>query len=601
MNTILAPIFSDGMVLQRDRKFKIFGVAATDDIITVEIDNIREKQTLHRSNKAPWNWEITLPAHPAGGPFEMKITIENQDSESDDKGQNHEKPEVIIIHDIYFGEVWLNNGQSNIEFELINEKNGQEELERADYPMIRYLAVPAIGTLGSELGNAEKDMSWKSVTGKNFGNISAIGYYYAVMLYEKLQVPVGIIDCYKGGTSISCWLERSRLEKLPEGSIYLEEYDTIVNNQTEEEYQQILSEYNDKIAVWEKTVEEMKAENPDVTPEEIFKTVGPYLWPPPLGTTSEFRPCGLVETMLKRVAPYTINGIIYYQGEEDAIRNFKQVALNELNDDEWNILRAPVAGNDFDDRDSNKMYKSLLNELICEFRDFFEDSELPVVIIQLPMFLDCGVEDEREWAYLREAQQGAALDDHNINVYFVPMLDMGEYGNIHPVNKKTPGERTGRIILRHIYNIDEYVAGSLYPVTEQITYRKNGCDILVKNEMKGLILMENELVDLREEMHSGISKSSEKETEAGNLKSTEKETELDKSESTQNEHVYGLEILTEEGEWVIPQSVRIDWKWIHIKDTRGVYGVRYGFFNYGKVNIYNSDGMPLVQIRDYKK
>lgn len=554
----LAAIFKDGMVLQRDEGISIFGETDSDDVLTIEIDDIRVMSVIPEG----W-WMLQLPEHPAGGPFDLKITSKNDG-------------ETTIIHDVYYGEVWLNNGQSNIEFPLQDARGGAREIEHANYPEIRYYNVPVVGVMGEALEQAEKNTCWKKVTDKSFGDMSAIGYYYAVMLYEKLGVPIGIIDCYKGGTSISCWLDKESLESSPVGRIYMDEYNSIISNQTEEEYETILKDFNDRNEKHDQIVAELKAADPNVSLQEIYEKAGRYSWPPPLGTTSEFRPAGLHYTMLKRVAPYTIKGIVYYQGEEDAVRDYNvtQQMIKEKREKLIQMSKDPNCDYKYayggihhpewvDEPQENTMYQRLLKELIFQWRTMFANAHIPVVLVQLTMFIEYGQEDLRDWAYIREAQQEMVQHGGLANLYLVPMLDQGEYDNVHPTDKRTPGTRVGDIMLGHIYKVQDRKNS---PCVSDILVDSHKITIYVDDIYDGLCLGENELINLR-------------------------------NESDEEGHVFGFEIMLEDGTWVEPQSVKLYPERIDIEDERLIFGVSYGFFNYGKVNIYNSQGLPLEQIR----
>ena len=66
----LAAIFSDNMVLQRDREVRVFGETDKEEIISISIDNIQISEKI-----APGRWEVVLPPHEAGGPYDMVISI----------------------------------------------------------------------------------------------------------------------------------------------------------------------------------------------------------------------------------------------------------------------------------------------------------------------------------------------------------------------------------------------------------------------------------------------------------------------------------------------------------------------------------------------
>ncbi|MCR5147722.1 MAG: hypothetical protein K6C35_02015 [Eubacterium sp.] len=529
-----AAIFSDHMVLQRDKKWFVFGESEAPEMISVEIDDIKKEEKVEAGR-----WEIMLPEHVAGGPY--MLTIRALDKTSDDVGKSTSGTEKMsgindntsdkreyVYQDVYFGEVWIVNGQSNIEFELQNSRGGEKELSESDFNDIRYFKAIKTPVVDDVFLEEEKKLSWRTLQNGNFRDISGIGYFFAKKLHEKLGVTVGMVDCYQGGTSISCWLSEERLGAYPEGRLYIDEFEESVKGQTEEDYDRLLREYNALVEKHLTLTAKAKAENPDITPEELSAQAGDYPWPPPMGLKSAFRPCGLYHTMLERIAPFASKGLIYYQGEEDAGRNSR--------------------------------YLPLLKELIAEFKDLFRDERLPVSIIQLPMFIARGAFDERDWARIRAIQEKAvdAYDDASL----ISIIDCGEYDNVHPTDKKTPGERTALRILKDVYLSEE---GAIESRVKEVTGENGRYKISFSDTYGALKTLSNELLDIRNE-----------------LKDSEKE----------QDHIFGFEIKYDE-DWHVPGKCYIEGDCIIIETDRKIDAIRYAFFNYGKVNLYNDKGMPV--------
>ncbi len=522
----LAAIFSDHMVLQRDRENHIFGETKRDTRITLSIDDIR----VSRDVKAG-SFCFSIPAHKKGGPYEMII-------ECSEPGRT-----VKVIHDVLYGEVWLANGQSNIELELQNADGGKQELKNASFPDIRYFKVIKAPVIDDAVLKQEETQCWHKLTDGDFAEMSGLGYYYAARLHELLEVPVGMIDCYQGGTSISCWLKRDVLSQMPEGRIYLEDFEKAIEGQTEEDYVRALNEYNALVERHLSLAAEAELNDPGISAEELERIAGCYPWPPPMGLKSVYRPGGVIETMMERVAPYTVKGILYYQGEEDTLRNFQY----------------------FQQTHENTMYENLLVRLIGEYRTLFYDPNLPVCILQLPMFLERNSEDIRDWAYLRKAQETAVERIGDPNAMLVSLIDCGEYGNVHPVDKKTPGRRTAEEVLAQIYK--EHDPGAVDMTFKDAQRDSNDIILYFNNTYGAIITGENELSDLRGE-------------ENGTDKKTVKE------------HIFGFEAGPDDESFSVPDCV-IEGDHIRLKDAAGIRLIRYGFFNYGKVNLYNGRGMPL--------
>ncbi|MCR5432302.1 MAG: sialate O-acetylesterase [Lachnospiraceae bacterium] len=554
----LAAIFSDSMVLQRDKEVNVFGETgvygetgdfvgngdfgetgrsgerAGKSVIKVTIDNISVEKEVPAGK-----FVITLPAHPAGGPYTMTVT------------DRSEPGKAKVIRDVYYGEVWIDNGQSNIEFELQNARGGEEELSSADLPLVRYFKCIKTPVIDESVLLAEQNLCWTPLMGGKFRDMSGVAYYFAKKLHGDLSVPVGMVDCYQGGTSISCWLSEERLSAHPEGQIYIDAFEKAVEGQTPEDYSRKLLTYNQMVADYLERERAAKAKNPDITPEELSAEAGDYPWPPPMGLESAFRPSGLYHTMLERIMPYTSRGILYYQGEEDS---------------------GKAAG-----------YSILLKELIDEFRSGFSDEKLPVVILQLPMFISRNTEDARDWAYLREAQAKAVMETDG--TCLIPLIDLGEYDNVHPVDKKSPGERTETEVLFEIYKNTDIG----YPHAE-LDYAERYADGIVlhfKNTFGKLRLKENELIDIRKETESGISGS----RTDGSNEISGNDTECC------NGHIYGFEVrLAGRDDLIVPEA-KIEGDTVVLSADGRIEEIRYGFFNYGKVNLYNGAGLPVAPLR----
>jgi sialate O-acetylesterase len=383
----LAAVFSDHMVLCRNRPARLFGTAEDGQKVTATVAG-RTACVTARGGR----FELALPPISAGGPYELSVT----DGESE-----------LKFSDVYFGEVYLAGGQSNMEMELKDAGGGPEQVAGSDLPLIRYYNVPKCPWIDETALAAERETCWKLIKPGECGDISAVAFYFAKRLQAELGVAVGIVDCYWGGTSVTCWMDESALRATPEGAALLGEFNAAVDNKTQAECDEDVRLNNVDMDAWNAHVEDLRIHHPELSWTEINARVGVCPWGPPPNRRTGFRPAGLVETMVKRVAPYTLTGILYYQGEEDT----KHAGL----------------------------YRALMTTLILHWRKLFDNEELPFLFVQLPMYKDSADRDDRQWAVLREAQALTALSVGNTGL--VVMIDGGELDNIHPADKKTVGDR----------------------------------------------------------------------------------------------------------------------------------------------------------------
>lgn len=402
-------VFSDSMVLQRNKNIVVWG-ESDGDKVTVEINGcIVETGTINGK------WSLYLPPMQAGGPYTMTVKSGG---------------DILQYNDIMAGEVWLAGGQSNMELELQNSKDGSSIVQNASGDNVRFYYVPKVCWEGEELYQAEAESSWDKLSPGTCGRWSAVAYHFANKLSEKLGVTVGIIGCNWGGTSASCWISREFLGQDNRIASYLKEYDEIIENQDFEEYLKKMEEYTIYQAEFDKNVSNYYATSPNPTWEEATSLFGENRYPGPVGPHSVNRPAGLYESMLKRVMPYTLAGFLYYQGEEDDHKPY--------------------------------IYYELLSTLVRQWRHDWKDNKLPFMLVQLPMFRSDGEPDYQNWPFIREAQM--KLYETVKNTGIAVILDCGEYNNIHPVDKEPVGERLMLQAMYHVYGGagEEEVYGPVY-------------------------------------------------------------------------------------------------------------------------------------------
>lgn len=392
----LAAVFGEHMVLQRGKPIAVFGEA--DGPVEAELAGY-----LAAADCRNGRFLVRLPAMEAGGPYALTVRC----------GQ-----ERVTLGDVMVGEVWLCGGQSNMEFRLRDERH-YAEADAMRERRVRFYEVPQAATV-REAETLERGRAWIPLAPGACAEVSAVAFYTARELAKQLDVAVGMIICCIGGTSASCWMSRKALSAFPEGQAYLTEFESRVAGKTDEQFARESAAYQREVDSWNAAVAALKAEKPEISFAEITARAGAFPWPPPDGRTMLRRPCGPQETMLSRVAPYTLRGFLFYQGEQDS-------------------TPARAGG-----------YAALLTALIAHWRALFEDDTLFFAVAQLPRF---GVElSEESWVAIRAAQQ--AVTDATDNAALACLLDCGERDNVHPTDKRTPAAHLAAMMLRHAYGQD---------------------------------------------------------------------------------------------------------------------------------------------------
>lgn len=181
----LPQLISDSMVLQHDTKLKIWGWASPGERITIRFAG----KVFRTKADVEGKWIVMLPPMKTGGPYTMEISGKN----------------TITVRDILVGDVWFCSGQSNmvLQMERVREKY-PEEIPSANYPMIRNFFVPT----ASDVNRVHDDLpqsKWVVTSPATVNPMGALTYFFAVHLYKKYHVPIGIINSSVGGTPAEAW------------------------------------------------------------------------------------------------------------------------------------------------------------------------------------------------------------------------------------------------------------------------------------------------------------------------------------------------------------------------------------------------------------
>lgn len=189
----LHPIFGDHMVLQRDVENTIWGWTTPGENVSLEIGGNLFKCTAKSDGK----WTCTIKPFAAGGPYQLKVTGSS----------------TATVNDIYFGEVWLCSGQSNMAMQLPFCLNGDTEAQNSTNPNIRFFTTPyASGSAPSDTFGYVS--SWNTCNPNTVGNLSAAAYFFAQELNKELNVPIGIVCSAVGGSFIESWISNGAFDKF---------------------------------------------------------------------------------------------------------------------------------------------------------------------------------------------------------------------------------------------------------------------------------------------------------------------------------------------------------------------------------------------------
>ncbi len=310
----LAEVFSDNMLLQRDKPIKICGHGIPGKSVTVLFS--KEKKIAIVNNDSVWMVSLHKQKE---NPHPQVLSVSSG-------------VEQIEFKNILIGDVWICTGQSNMEWTMIKEQHWNDEIRNSNQPNIRLLnptpagrnvfGVPYTDSLISRL-TTEKFYDWKGWQQCDSSSVklmSAVAYYFANKIYTETGVPIGIINLSIGGAPLETFISTETLSRHAT-------FSKKVNGNWL---------FNDALPVWVRERGRQNLANSNIIGDE-------------LGPNHAYKPGFAFKAGVDKLRAFSVKGILVYQGESNAeeperVDEYKELFKLFMKDYRgvWNNKQLPI-------------------------------------------------------------------------------------------------------------------------------------------------------------------------------------------------------------------------------------------------------------------
>ena len=316
----LNSIFASNMVMQANQPVRFFGEG--DGHVKASFNGSEKEITANGS------WLIEFDAVDYSGPYDVVFWFNEL---------------AFTLRNIYFGDVYLLGGQSNMQFKLRESSEPKESYKGNEN--VRLFTVDRMEP-GEHFCSRD---GWVTLSKENAPEFSAIGYYVAQALATS-ERKIGLIACYQGASVIQSWMPK-RVALVPEF--------------------------------------------------EIENRFADHVWFPIWNDDGV-----LYEHMIEKILPFSMDGVLWYQGESNA-------SVNEAD-----------------------IYLNMLSAMIGAWRKDFKNEGLKFIVIQLADHLD-----RAGYAWEKIQSEQLRAQDEIPNVRTVICRDVCDNIDIHPKEKDVLSER----------------------------------------------------------------------------------------------------------------------------------------------------------------
>ncbi|RZJ77443.1 MAG: sialate O-acetylesterase [Flavobacterium sp.] len=544
----LPKLVSNGMVLQRDISTKIWGWASPNEKIKLSFKGVNYTTLADKNG----DWQIKLPAQKAGGPYQILLTASNK----------------ISLENILFGDVWVCSGQSNMELPLARLVDKYPEvIANANNTQIRQFLVPD----EYDFKQPRKDFSngsWLSANPKNVLDFSAVAYFFALDVYKKNHIPIGIINTALGGSPAQAWISESAIQKFPFYKAEVEKFkDDELIKAIESKDQAASNVWYKNLNTtdeglknnWKSDLDDSEWEEMNVpgywangelgklngvvwfrkeinVPKSMVGKSAKLLLGRIVDADSVFVNGKFVGTTSYQYPPrrYLFNDGILKEGKNTIVvrvinnsgdggfvldKDYQLVVGNEILDlkGKWKyklgakaepspsqtfirwksvglynaminpLTNYPIKGALWYQGEANtakpEEYKTLMETLVADWRKQWGQGDFPFLYAQLPGFMDeKNKPTESSWASLRQQQLNLLAIP---NTRMAVAIDLGEWNDIHPLNKKDVGKRLALQAQSLVYGDKNSVSSG--PIFKALKKERNKLELSFSNAGAGLI------------------------------------------------------------------------------------------------------------------
>ena len=383
-------VFTDHMVLQRDINVNVWGWAAPGEKVTVQFGG----QDLSALTDDKGKWSVRLSAMKAN-PTPQSLTV---------SGKNK-----IELTDILVGDIWLCSGQSNMAFG-VGGITPPEDIKSADFPLMRFRGGWGCwsGPLMEDLVEKpwfrvaiDEDLNrlkpWKRIVPdvKAIDDCPAVGFYFARKVQKETGVPIGILECAIGGSSIEAWLPPTAFTDYPAVAYLAKQRKEAIDNW-----------HKKTISDMEKWVDEARRNLAEAKEISNPPAVAPH---PNEDYRGRCEVSTLYNGMIHPLIQFPIKGVLWYQGENNG--------------------------------SEQQTYIDKLSALAGSWRKLW-GYDFPFYYVQLPNFeqvVDDPSGGKPGWQLIRMGMLQALKVIPNSGMAVT--IDVGDPKDIHPRNKRDVGER----------------------------------------------------------------------------------------------------------------------------------------------------------------
>lgn len=267
----IASIFTDHMVLQRDRPVPVWGSATPGVEVTVEFAGQKVSATAGPDGR----WAVSLQPMPASAEARTLLV------------RSSARDCTSAITNVLVGDVWLCSGQSNMELALKNCENAEADIAAACHPLIRFFNVRKHS---AETPQDSCEGAWRICSPATAGDCFGVSFHFAVAMRGKHDVPIGLINSAWSGACAETWIPLDSLKNHPELHVCVE--------------------------AWEK----YKTDYPAALAEaQTSRKAGQRARNPKSPTGPEMSVGMLYNGMLHPLIPFALKGVCWYQGENNVM------------------------------------------------------------------------------------------------------------------------------------------------------------------------------------------------------------------------------------------------------------------------------------------